>query len=134
VVLVVATSLVTWYTVTHPKSVSCLKLEDYDTLDRGFYSVVVKGRSLPNGWDAFEAILNDVRKGNSIHVQKSTFCFFYTDSQGTHHDEEPPGNGCPNEDSPLTQGGPNPSMSVLSHKIYSIRASDIEEVSQAIGK
>ena len=128
-VLVVATALVTWFVITKKEFGSRVDLGDWDKLDNAFYSLVVRGRDVD--LDALKQALADA-KGSTSEL---AYCFSDVDKQGVErwHDEYPEATKCRKEDSPneSTDIG-QPSMSVLSHKIYSISARDIERVRNAI--
>ena len=134
-VLVGATALVTSL-ILHAL-ISCDALPVYDKLDHGFYGLVIKEQTVTGSQsDQLKTYLGTLKKPEN--EGRVAFCFAFTPKPGS--GETPwqdgfpdPQKNCPIEGSPTSgQWEPNPSMSVLSHKIYSVSACDIENVIKAI--
>jgi hypothetical protein len=94
---------------------------------------VIKGRVITKQQsDDLKARLADLKKSGK--PDQLAFCFVYNPGTTDGWSDSYPGDKkCPKEDSP-TSGTEDNNMnwSVLSHKIYSIRACDIELISDAI--
>ena len=132
-VLVVATALVTWLIVRALGS--CANYPVYDNLNDGFYSLVInvkKGAVTEAQATKLQSTLAGLKNG--AKEDKLAFCFNYNPEiiNKPWHDGYPNTGECPVENSPTTHPGNNINMSVLSHKIYSVRACDIEQVIDAI--
>jgi hypothetical protein len=132
IVLAVATALITRWRV-HALD-SCDNIRAYDNLNEGFYSLVIKKQPVTDGQlRALKKALGKLEKD----PKKLTYCFWFNPAFASNeqawHDGYPYSEKCPIDDSPMTQPASNyTNMSVLSHKIYSVNACDIEKVIDAI--
>jgi len=133
-VLIVATALVTWL-IARTRA-SCGDFLVYDNLDKGFYSLVIKEQTVGQSQsDELKKYLGTLKKPEN--KGKVAFCFTYVPKSGNNdqswQDGFPNQTDCPKEDDPTNGTQPiDTNMSVLSHKIYSIRACDIEKVIEKI--
>lgn len=139
VALVAVTALVTWQVAAKwcpGKRVA---------LQKSFYGLVVQKAEFKKSRDAFEGALRNVNEADAASCQSAdlstcgtSYCFWYIDPNDPKNDKSYVHGPRVNVDNGKIEvvaancTKPAPNMSVLSHKIYSIRPCDVANVAATI--